>query len=336
MPATATNESIQLREEAAFSDHRNIDRANAVIRDVKPLGRYSANGREYSDQSMSDATRLYEGVEVFFDHDRENPRRERRVLESIGVLRNPYRKGDAVYANLHYLASHPDTPTMLERINRGMRIGLSHNAEGKSRREGGKTIIESLSRVHSVDLVLNPATNSGLFESREATGDYPRTQAEFVAAASSGRYSSRSEPRSFKRLLEEQSETGREVRKQSAEVDSAVVAALGELLPADTIEQVSKMGCKSIERAYQTAIAFAAKLPDASAAKVKAVLGKLLDEQRKAIATFESILSPLDTYDPPAMDAGGQPTVESVWRELQAKRGEGYPRDLKEMAARLR
>jgi hypothetical protein len=56
----------------------------------------------------------------------------------------------------------------LERADRfPEKIGLSHNADGKANRKGGRLIVESISRVNSVDVVRNPATNKGLFESKE-------------------------------------------------------------------------------------------------------------------------------------------------------------------------
>jgi hypothetical protein len=43
--------------------------------------------------------------------------------------------------------------------------GNSQNAQGRWRNDGGKQIVEELTRVFSVDLVANPATTKGMFES---------------------------------------------------------------------------------------------------------------------------------------------------------------------------
>jgi len=48
-------------------------------------------------------------------------------------------------------------------------LGLSHNAEGYVVSEKGKTIVEGIARIRSVDVVRSPATNRGLFESFAAT-----------------------------------------------------------------------------------------------------------------------------------------------------------------------
>lgn len=156
--------------ETVFSPDAKIDRDAGVVRDVKVLGRESANNRTYSDRAMGDAAKLYEGIEVNIDHDRKDPHRERGLLEGFGVLRNVSQKDAGIYADLHYLKSHPAADVFLERAERfPERIGLSHNADGKANRKGGKTVVESITRVNSVDVVRNPATNKGLFESKEKT-----------------------------------------------------------------------------------------------------------------------------------------------------------------------
>lgn len=159
--------------ETVYSPEAQIDEAAGIVRQVKVLGRDSENGRTYSPQAMADAARLYEGQEVNIDHDRKDPKRERGLMEGFGVLRNVKESTDAVYADLHFLKSHPAAPVFLERAKRfPQNIGLSHNADGKVGRNGGKLIVESVAKVHSVDVVRNPATNKGLFESR----DIPETK----------------------------------------------------------------------------------------------------------------------------------------------------------------
>jgi hypothetical protein len=134
------------------------------------LGRESKNGRTYSDKAMDDAAKLYEGTEVNIDHDRKEPHRERGLLEGFGVVRGSTRKTDGVYGDLHFLKTHPAAPLFLERAERfPQNIGLSHNADGKTRREKSGEIVESIDRVNSIDLVRNPATNRGLFESSTIT-----------------------------------------------------------------------------------------------------------------------------------------------------------------------
>ncbi len=163
----ASTASVQLLE-TVYSPEAKIDKDAGVVRRVKVLGRESANGRTYSDKAMDDAAKLYEGARVNIDHDRKEPHRERGFTEEFGTLRAVSRDADAVYADLHYYKAHNVTPLFLERAERfPAHVGLSHNADGKATRKGGKLIVESISRVNSVDVVSNPATNKGLFESKE-------------------------------------------------------------------------------------------------------------------------------------------------------------------------
>src|SRR5262249_25971699 len=85
-------------------------------------------------------------------------------------------------ANLHYLRSHGLAALLVEAAERNpRRFGLSHNAEGRVAHRDGKTIVESIEKVRSVDVVQNPATNAGLFESEERKM-FTRTVKEVFAA----------------------------------------------------------------------------------------------------------------------------------------------------------
>lgn len=167
----------------------NVDRENGIIRNVKILGRTApTKKREYTDKAIAEACRHYEGLEVNLNHtDAPNKSAVRPLAEGWGVIRNaravldsPIREDDGGYGDLHYLKSHPATPWLLERIDRGMKIGLSHNARGYSHVKGGKEIVESVPVVFSADLVSRPATVKNLFESEDAESI---TIAEFIATA---------------------------------------------------------------------------------------------------------------------------------------------------------
>lgn len=155
----------RITESIAY-ENKNIDREAGIIREARILGKVSKNGREYSDKALNDAARLYEGVDVMIDHNRKEPNAERPLMESFGVIRNVRRVGDAVFGDLHFLKSHPSTNVILEKAERFPdKVGLSHNADGSTARRNGKTIVESVEEVISVDVVTRPATNKTLFES---------------------------------------------------------------------------------------------------------------------------------------------------------------------------
>lgn len=148
-----------------------VDRDAGVIRGVKVLGAVSKNGREYSQAAMSQAARMYEGLDVNVNHpDRSKPNSERKIEDAFGWLEAVQIKSDGVYADLHYLREHPSAGLVAEAAERrSTRMGLSHNATGSVHKVNGKNVVESIDRVLSVDLVQNPATNAGLFESQQRT-----------------------------------------------------------------------------------------------------------------------------------------------------------------------
>lgn len=142
-----------------------VDREAGVIYGVRCLGSESRNGRRYSDKALDSATQLYEGMTVYVDHRKGDGSPNRGLLEEVGVLKSSRKSDGAVYADLHYLKSHAASEQIIERIERGMPLGMSHDAEGPVNRDGSETIVEDITHVFSVDIVRNPATNSTLFES---------------------------------------------------------------------------------------------------------------------------------------------------------------------------
>lgn len=163
------NHRVKLSE-AVYGDSLKVDRETGVIRGVKILGSESKNGRTYTPQAMAQAAKLYEGRKVNIDHMmREGT--ERPFRDVFGELRNVRLEEGAVYGDLHFLKSHPLAEQVCEAAERfPTQFGLSHDAEGRTARQGGKLIVESVIAVHSVDLVNTPATNAGLFESVTSTG----------------------------------------------------------------------------------------------------------------------------------------------------------------------
>ncbi len=124
--------------ELTFSDAHTVDCDAGVIRGVRVLGRQSRNGREYSDRALAEAAALYQGIGVNLNHpDKRETNRERPVEAGFGWLEAVEVKGDGVYADLHYLRSHPQAAVIVEAAQRNpKRFGLSHNAEGRLVRQG--------------------------------------------------------------------------------------------------------------------------------------------------------------------------------------------------------
>lgn len=157
-----------------------IDEENGVIRGVRIINRNSLNNggnREYGEQALNDGLRLYEGAEVNIDHPPTGQEsKPRAFIEGWGILKNIKRVADGDVGDLHYLKEHAATPLILERHKRGFPLGLSHNALGKTITRNSKQFVESLQKVHSVDLVRRPATTRSLKEGIEDV----TTLAEFI------------------------------------------------------------------------------------------------------------------------------------------------------------
>src|SRR5262245_30899738 len=154
----------RLREAAPSLGRPQVDRDGGVIRHVKVLGLESQNGRRYTAEALRKAVTLYEGAKVNVDHPAraDDPR---GCDEGFGRLVHVTLEEDGLYGDLEFLRSHPLADRVCEAAERMPdAYGLSHNIDGKIERIAGVPTVTEIERVHSVDLVRDPATTSGLFE----------------------------------------------------------------------------------------------------------------------------------------------------------------------------
>lgn len=172
-------ERMHLLERVASGSLR-VDRANGVIRDVRIIGYESRNGRVYSREALRRAKSLYEGKQVNFDHPpRTDPDRERSITDRAGWLENVREVDGGLTGDLHLLTSDPRAGKILEAAEKRPDLfGLSHNADGRSTRRDGKVIVEEITAVRSVDIVSDPATTRGLYESVDTSAPYSMKNAE--------------------------------------------------------------------------------------------------------------------------------------------------------------
>lgn len=145
-----------------------------TIPNVKILGENSRNRRRYTEPAMRQAAKLYEGTAVYIDHSKD---KGRSAMVRFGKLTNvkyvPEKR--EVRGDLVYLTKQTQMAEMLqEDLERKLNFfGLSHDADGEYRFEGSTQVIESISRVKSVDLVSDPATNTSLLEQAITEQDDP-------------------------------------------------------------------------------------------------------------------------------------------------------------------
>ncbi|UUO04633.1 hypothetical protein M4951_14665 [Blastopirellula sp. J2-11] len=168
---------------------RMVDRDAGVIRQVQICGPLSRNGRNYS-QALDDAVSLYEGVKVNIDHGFA-PGEERSFFAGFGVIRHAKRQGDAIYGDLHFLKSHELAELVCERAERFPEtFGLSHDADIDGYVDGeGIFQVTKITAVRSVDLVGDPATARGIFESERTA--MKKTISEWIESLDEAQYPAR-------------------------------------------------------------------------------------------------------------------------------------------------
>lgn len=143
-----------------------IDREKSVIRGVKLLGLRSRNGRIYRPEALSQAAALYEGAKVNLNHPKGHPLAARDYQDRLGTIHNvALRADDGLYGDLHFNPKHALAEQLLwDAEHAPQNLGLSHNVQARTSRQGDQLVVEAILKVQSVDLVADPATTHGLFE----------------------------------------------------------------------------------------------------------------------------------------------------------------------------
>jgi hypothetical protein len=154
---------ITERIDQAFSEAK-VNRESGQITGVLICGVNSANGREYPAETLRRDYAKYEGRPVNADHGREST-----VDRRLGWFSNVAPGPDGrPRGTLNVLRSHKMFEPLMEAAERNPSLfGFSHvalcdTATGKDGRER----ITAIKSVESIDLVADPATTKGLFESR--------------------------------------------------------------------------------------------------------------------------------------------------------------------------
>ncbi len=144
-----------------------VDREQGVIRGVKLLGLQSTNGRRYLPTALAAAAGLYEGAKVNVNHPKGHPLGRTRLSRPTGI--DPQRQRSRGRVLVRRSALQPQAragrPIGLGRRTLAENVGFSHNVEARTGRQNGQTVVEAILKVQSVDLVADPATTRGLYES---------------------------------------------------------------------------------------------------------------------------------------------------------------------------
>lgn len=163
------NRSVRVRlyEQVGTLAQSRVDAEAGIIFGAKILGLTSSNRRRYTPEAIRNAAPRYERTSLRLDHpsDPDDQRSSESVMGWVENVRFDPESG--LYGDLHLLKSHPMTSRVLEAAERNPRLfGLSHNADGDTEEvSGGTILVHEITEVRSVDLVADPATTAGLFES---------------------------------------------------------------------------------------------------------------------------------------------------------------------------
>jgi len=147
-----------------------IDRQQGVLRGVKLLGLESRNGRKYSPTALEAAKGLYEGARVNVNHPKGHPLATRDYQDRLGLVRNiALRPAVGLFGDFHFNPKHALAEQLLwDAEHAPENVGFSHNVQARTARQGDETFVEAILKVHSVDLVADPATTCGLFEQAQS------------------------------------------------------------------------------------------------------------------------------------------------------------------------
>jgi len=153
-----------------FTDATRV--AGNTIHNVSLLGAKSSNGRVYTRQALKDAAKLYSGLQIFADHPASQDLTGtggRRFEDLAGKVVNARVVGDRVRGDIHLLSGEPIGEKLLTIAEEAPGLaGFSHRASGEATiAEDGTQVVERITEVHALEIVVDPATTHGLFESKE-------------------------------------------------------------------------------------------------------------------------------------------------------------------------
>ena len=118
-------------------------------------------------EALAQAAPLYEDAKVNVNHPKGNPGGPRDYQDRIGTIRDVARAaGEGLFADFHFNPKHALAEQLMwDAEHAPENVGFSHNVEARTARRGERVVVEAITRVQSVDLVADPATTRGLFES---------------------------------------------------------------------------------------------------------------------------------------------------------------------------
>lgn len=168
--------------ESSFNDE------SKVLRNVRIMSaNKSKNRRRYTDSAMESIAEKAEGCRMYLDHPEFHKTKDqiRSIRDFGGVFLNPKKSGNNISADLKCTANHWEM--MKDLASGNFPVGMSIEARcimGKEKDPDGNDIIESVTHLHAVSIVTQPAMTTTLKENiekdkevniEEARADFLRT-----------------------------------------------------------------------------------------------------------------------------------------------------------------
>lgn len=291
-----------------------IDKDNLIIRGVKMLGPVSTNGRTYPIETQQAAVSILEGVKAFLDHPTEEDRNEpRRVRDLIGQHLNVRVEGDSTFSDLHLV----NTALVMEVVlpiaeSNASLMGNSIMAQGKMNE---KNVVTEITSVRSVDLVAEPATTKGLFESgktfkekpKQSKGDIDMSTKEDVLKDAKLTAELKAHFHEGFKAEMEKSKEWNELKAKVETAEAATKEADKKLLAIETAEAKAEEGRKITKMIADS------KLPDEikKGDKLRGLLEGAKDEEaRKAIILYMEEAAEKGTPPDPSLNPEKKVVVE--------------------------
>lgn len=154
----------------ALNRDLNIIEGTVLITAVSQNGA-GKGGRRYSDEALRKIAAMSEGLPAYLNHvPSEQAFKPRDIKDLIGVHRNVrlHLHEGKITSDLHVMAHQaPLVFGIAEKL--GDHVGNSLVSRGLVQMEGDTEVVKDVVAVRSADLVSDPATTKGLFESRQGT-----------------------------------------------------------------------------------------------------------------------------------------------------------------------
>jgi hypothetical protein len=154
-----------------------------IIRDVLFCGQSSANKRRYKSTAFDPNKKIYEGKPVCIDHAERGKPAERGFRDKVAWVENERRRADGMpMGDIGVNPKHADAESFLWAAeHKPDYCGMSHRASIlTSNSSDGWEDVEQVVEVSSLDVVIDPATTRGIFESKGNTVPAPVTFAQLV------------------------------------------------------------------------------------------------------------------------------------------------------------